>query len=368
MKKLLILTVALLTIFTLASCGKNKYEPVESTEEESRTVMTLSYGGKSFDVKYELYRMIFLTNRELVDGGDVSVWSSADKDEYVKKMDAIILDYVTEIYSALYLAQTIGIDPYSKDMDETVSEYVRISVEGNGTDISGHGSYEAFLASLKEMNMNYSVQDLLLRYATVKEKIYEYYGGETDAVLGDMKGELVYTREDVREYYESDDSARVLQLFFAANVKDMQNMQSYRAALTERAGNDESVAAYIINRCPIALSGDILDENDEVVGITVGKHELDSLRYANYTEAALALQAGELSEIIEVMQDEKYYYILYALEKTDGYFEDHYDRIEKSYVDHAIGKKLYDVKSALTQSATYSAVYSDISHGDISMN
>ena len=61
MKKLIALLLILAAILTLSSCKKNFYEPVESTELEATTVMTLKYGGRTYEVKYELYRAFFLT-------------------------------------------------------------------------------------------------------------------------------------------------------------------------------------------------------------------------------------------------------------------------------------------------------------------
>ena len=59
LKKLIcaLLTVAML--LALISCGD--YEPVPSTADEARTVMTFRIEGEKYELKYELYRCLFLT-------------------------------------------------------------------------------------------------------------------------------------------------------------------------------------------------------------------------------------------------------------------------------------------------------------------
>ena len=368
MKKFITSLIILLALFALAGCG-SEYKPQKSTKEESRVVMTLNFDGDSYQVKYELYRMLFLNNKSLVDGGDASVWSGPDKDKYIAEIDKIIAESAAEIYAVFHVGKELGIKPYSNEIDKEVEELIRISVEGNGGDVVGHGSYEAFLASLKERNMNYSVQDLLLRYTLVYDRIAQHYGGETDAVLGKMEGELEYTKEDVRAYYESSDSARVLQLFFADGVKSYSDMQAYRNALTELAGNPLSVAQYIIQRCPLVPSGDIFDDKNNVVGITVGKHELDLALYESYVSAALALHPGAVSDVITLTVDgTKTYYVLYGLEKTEEYFTNHYARVEASFIEHTVGKKLDGIKNALADSAQTTGKYEKINHAEISMD
>ena len=122
MKKILALFLLISTLFTMISCSKGKYEPVESTEEEKRTVMTMQIDGDEYEVKYELYRALFLNYKSSVDGGDSSVWSGDNKAQYVEKIDAMILDRITEIYSAFAICKRIGFDVYSKDVEKKINE------------------------------------------------------------------------------------------------------------------------------------------------------------------------------------------------------------------------------------------------------
>ena len=62
MKRIIATLLVLATILTVSACKKKaNYDPIESTEEEARTVMTFVMDEKEYEVKYELYRAFFLT-------------------------------------------------------------------------------------------------------------------------------------------------------------------------------------------------------------------------------------------------------------------------------------------------------------------
>ena len=171
MKKVLAVAVALLTLFSVTACA-GKYKPVKSTREEAETVMRFNFDGEEYEVKYELYRALFLNYKNQVDGGDPSVWSGDNSEKYAKEIDALILNRAAEIYSVLAFAGKLGFDPYSKDIEKEISSRIEMSVDGNGADVVGFGGdYDAYLNSLKEINLNYSVQTLMLRYSIMLEKI-----------------------------------------------------------------------------------------------------------------------------------------------------------------------------------------------------
>ena len=364
MKKLSLLIFAILSsLMLLISCGEEKYEPVPSTEEEARVVMTFELEGETYEIRYELYKMLFMNNHSLIDGGDVTVWAGADKDRYIEEMNELIVNRASEIYSVLHLAEKSGIDPYSKAINDAVYSNIKISVEGNEADVVGHGSYEAYLKSLAERNMNYSVAELLIRYSVVYDKIKTLFSGEEHEVFGKLEGALEYDEDDVRAYYDSEDSARILHLFFAKEVKSLEAMENYRSNIAS-CETAQEVALYIMNTFSPVLDTDILKDK-KVSGVMVGRHELDNSNYEEYTSAALSLLPGEASRVISVTQDKEYYYIIYKLEKTEDYFEKFYDRVENSYVDHTIGRLLFEVKEGLSDSLNFSTNYNGINHYDI---
>jgi hypothetical protein len=90
MKKITALLLAVILILPLAACSK-KYEPQESSPLEATTVYTLSLDGKTYEVKYELYRALFLNFKSQIDGGDESVWQGENSEEYIDKINSTVL-------------------------------------------------------------------------------------------------------------------------------------------------------------------------------------------------------------------------------------------------------------------------------------
>ena len=88
MKKIISAVLVLISILTLTAC--TKYKPQKSTKEESETALTLSIGETKYDVPYEVYRTFFLNYRDVIDGGDHSVWQGAEKDKYIKEIESVI--------------------------------------------------------------------------------------------------------------------------------------------------------------------------------------------------------------------------------------------------------------------------------------
>ncbi len=365
MKKIAAALLIILTLLSAVSCS-GSYKPVKSTKEEAKTVMTVSYDGEDYDIKYELYRAFFLNFKNEVDNGNADAWKSDGAEEYIKKINGMIADNSVKIYAAFALAESLGIDVYSKEFDNEIEEYVRIGVEGNGSDIKGHGGdYEKYLVSLKEMNLNYSVSTLLIRYQLALEAINEYYAGKVDEVLGNVGGDFEIKEEDVRNYYFGEECARLLHIFYAEGVKSDGELLSIRDAMSKET-DALGVALYIINHSS-GLESDLI-KNKKVSGMIIGKYAMNDLYYSKYTEAAFSLDSGELSEVIKISGNSGGSYIIYKLDKSEEHFSDNYETIKTSYIDNMIGKKLFDIEEQMKTGINYTKNYDSISHFDISMD
>lgn len=365
MKKILALTLVLITVFMLGGC--NKYKPVKSTKEESRVVMTVNIGGDEYDVRYELYRALFLNYKESVDGGDGSVWSGDDAQKYVDEINEIIIYHVAEIYSVFSFAKELGIDPFSKEIDGEIESRIETSVESVEALGGFDGDYDAYLSSLKAGNLNYSVQVLMLRYRIMLEKINEYYVGTEDEVLGALPGDFEFTKEDVKNFYESDECARFLHAFVGKNK--MKDAKGHADALRDKILNTDSeinIALLIINNTT-AVESDLI-VGKKLSGITLGKASISDGIYETYRDAAFSLDAGELSEVIEVGGSEPGYCLIYALEKNDEHFERCYESVKNAYLDNAIGKKLATLANSAVSGAEFTKEYDNVVHGGISMD
>ena len=380
MKKIIAIMLALVTIFSLFSCSFNKateYPAVESTEEEARTVMTLSIDGNTYDVRYELYRAFFLTYKSDVDGGDESVWSGDSKDEYISKIDEMIVDRVVEIYSAFAVCKRIGFDPYSKDVDKKIKENIRISVEGGSygsTTLEGYESYDAYLAALKSLNLNYSVQVLLLRYAIAIDAIDTHYIGTASSDDIDVNvsiGAIEYTKDDVREFYFSDDCVRVLRANFQKGISSnpQDKAEKLRNKMEEAAATPGSLKEKEDAVFRAIVSNGLYSNTAEIKnGYVIGKYNLERSYYGNMTDAALSLSEGEVSQPIDVVSDvEDSYYILYRSYKNDELFEANYEDVKYVYLMNYVGEIAHGVASELKKSVTYTDVMSTLDHAAIGM-
>ena len=367
MKKIyLIFTIFLLTVL-LVSCSE-EYEPVESTAEEKTVVMTLSYEGSTYEIKYELYRALFLNLKRDVDGGDNTVWSGDKKDEYIEKIDALIIERVSEIYSVFHIANKIGIDIYSDEFDEIVKDYIKASVEGgsiNSTQIDGFGGdYDKYLESLREMNLNYSVQDLLLRYSIASEKIQLHYAGNLDTeehIENTVTGAINYTEEDIREFYDSNDCVRVIRGFFSSEIYTKEKAEQFRDEIA-KLNSEREVAIYIINRTTAGAS-------DIINGELIATHNLERRYYKELVDGVFMLTAFETGPVYEISTGyEDGYIVIYRTIKSEEYYESCYDEIVRVYVDNEIGKIIDSTSDSLFNGAAKKDYLNSLDRSEISMD
>ena len=368
MKKIIALLMIFALVFAITSCGDEKYPPVQSTELESQVVMTVNFEGKTYNVKYELYRALFLNLCDSVDGGDKSVWSGSNKEEYIGRIDEIIKRDIADIYSVFHVADKIGIDVYSKEFDKAVKEFIEVSVEGGYYDeqfLEGFdGSYDKYLDSLKDMNLNYSVQDMLLRYTLATEKIFEYYAGYLDGeyLPESVPGKLEYTREDVRGFYESDGGVKVIRAYLPKSYFTRERAEEIRNTIAERANyGDDEVINYIIGTTSTAAS-DVKD------GEVIGRHNLDKMYYTELEETAFALNYFEVSDVIEISTGyDEGYTILYKIAKSDEHFEDSYEAIASVYVQNEIGKIFDTASLGIFDSIRLTQILTNLDRANITM-
>lgn len=366
MKRLLSFLLIFALLLSLSACGG--YEPVESTEEEARTVMTLTLDGKTYEVRYELYRAMFLTYKESVDGGDDSVWSGENSRKYVEAIHSMIVARITDVYAVFHLCDKVGINLYSSSIENQIKDYIKDGVEGGiygGESVGGHATYEDYLKALARLGHNYSTQVLILRYSIAINLLTEYYAGTIkDATLDDslVGGALTFTKEDVKEFYEGDDSVRVMSAFVQSKYYGaLGRAESLRAKMISSAGNDDAVAQ--------TIGSNSMSVNQDVKrGIVIGRHSLDEENYGAMTEAAFSTAVGSVSDIVTITAGDSYhqgYYILYRVDKSDEHFEECYDEIASVYVENEIGRLLYDIQCALTESATASELLSSLDYSKI---
>lgn len=346
----LVFTMAL----SLASCGE-KYKPIESTDEEKRTVMKISYDGEKYEVRYELYRALFLELKASVDGGNNDVWSGADKEKYVKAIDELIYQRIAEIYAIFHLCEKADIDVYSDDFDEKIEEIIEATVDGDYF----KEDYDKYLSYLKEMNHNYATQELMLRYNLASEALAGYYMGSfNDEGLGDNVeiGQIKYTKEDVKNFYlDESKSRRVIIMQLDENFFSEERALEIRNSLASQTNENDAIicAGKIIGQPPIEV---------------VGKYTYDKFYYSEMTDAAFALEIGEASDVITLRTDDfDGYVILYRLAPTESFFDSAYSEIAISYTYNEFGSTLESVRAAITNAITPTDTLKELDRSTVSM-
>ncbi len=362
-RNILIFLLIIGTLLSLAGC--TKYKPQESSDKEAETVLTITYDNNSYEVPYELYRTFFLNYKKRVDGGDNTVWQGENKAEYINEIEELIFDSIAEIYAVFHLCLEEDIDPHSRSVDKVIENYIIASVEGGSVDgmrFSGHGGdYDAYLNSLKERNMNYSVQEILYRYAICSELLDEHFSKKIN-----NKGDASFTKEDVKSFYDSDSCVRVIERFFPL-LTELDKEQNTEEKISEirhgmllRATDEDDLCTYLIS-----TSG----YNDDLRnGVLIGKYSHDRNSYGELTDAAFSLSHHEVSEIIKVINGTSDgYYLLYKVEKSDEHFNKCYNSIEAIYIANMIGEELNTAKTGLIGGIERADALINIDHSKISM-
>ena len=362
MKKLIALMLILATLILAVGCKKDKYPEIKSTKEEARVMMSFEVDGDKYEMKYELYRALFLNFSQHYDKGDKSFWDNEDSKDELAEINTKISNYALDIFATLHLAKKIGFDPYSDEAEKTIREYITESVEGSDELLGFGGDYDAYIDSLAAANMNYSVHKLILRYSIAYEKVIEYYTGTKDPSnpTENKDGSLKYDRDSVDDFYNSEDAVRVSRVIINATAKTYEQAKAIRDQIAACSTTDEILDIAV--RSTATIDSDVTD------GILIGTYTLDEAYYKNATDVAFALGSGETSEVITVVTDSEYeYWVLYGREKTDAHFNECYEDIESAYISQQIGKDINSVKMALRNSATETDTYKNLKHSEVKM-
>ncbi len=351
-KKIFAIILALSMLLLLISCGEKSYKPVPSTKEEAETVFNLG----EFAVPYELFRTFFLTNKDVIDGGDSGVWLGSEAPEYRQKAIDMIIPQICDIYAMFTLCGVNGIDIYSDEIEERINELVKISVEGgviNGDIVAGHSSHKEYLNYLKQMHMNDSVSRLIMRYSICEEILLEKIIAESE-----------HTTEDVYEFFNSDECVHITwlyrQYFYSEYFSAEQDLQLVKKAHT--AMKDAENYSDIVKILVQYSSGSSADEIEN--GFYIGRYTLDPQDMKEITDAAFSLKAGEYSDIIE-----NYYgaYIVYVMEKDEAYLETdkNYERIAELYINNEFYKSFEKCKESLQNSIAFTDYFKSLNFAEI---
>ncbi len=344
----LLLALILLSL-SLSACGGEKYPMRPSSVEEQETVLTLGEDAVPFEVLHTFFTNAAFSEKDYGDG-------YFDGDEGKAHFDTVMEKAITdmaEIYALFAHCRSVGIDPYSKEIDEKVSSYVEKNMDGGefaGYNLPSFADYDAYLEYLeKNFHMNDSVSRLLLRYAACEEALIEHYNRSYS-----------YTREDVASFFASDDCIRVnwfRQVGYEAGkglpYEDaLRLMQSAQENLRNAAGSQSKLEAVFINSFPPSSTSEIQN------GFYIGRYTWDPAYLGELTEMAFSLLPYGVSEIFEATDGGLY--IVYRLEKSEDDFAASYESIEALYLSEKMYEALAVKKADLLNAVTYAEGFSSL--------
>lgn len=358
MKKLLSILLLVGVMLTLFSCSSegDGYAPVEQTEEESQTVVSMTFGEDRFDVPFDIYRALFLNMKSTVDGGDDSVWSSKDKEIYIEKINGYVFDMLAEIYSAFALCKKLGYDMYSDSVNAAISDYVANMVDGVYS-----GDYDGYLADLKAANLNYSAQELMIRYTFAEEVLEERYISMVNTSDSDNLyfGSEKYSKNDVLAFYNSSKASRVLYTSISAFLTNAESR-------AEELADDLSAASEL----GVDAVKDFFGQNSSLTipeiknGIVITQNTLSS-DSAILAEAAEKMPVGSSSDIIVGTGTSCVYYVMYKMEKSSEHFSEKYTEIATIFLKDKLGEKRNSAKAELLETLTQSDFLKNLNYSEI---
>ncbi len=334
LRRIISAAVALAAAVCLCACSAE----LGSTEEESRTVMTVD----EWEVPYEMYRYaVMMTLRDRVDAifgnaeGDAEIAvsgedadkASAETEDAAQRISAAVegmsdgeraelAEYVREhsvetivnIYSLFTAAKEAGIDPFGEMLDSLTDmkmEELRATYKND----------KEYLETIRLFFMNDSVYSVLTRYELVFDRLYELYVKE---------GKIDTSDEAVIEYMSGDDAVRVKQILISferhSETEALELAEKVLGELGAYIGEDGLVDPEQFDRLTDSYGEDLyMFKNRDGYYISRGYSD------AELETAAFGLEIGEMSGAVRTSAG---YSILLRQEKELSYIEDNVSKLK----------------------------------------
>lgn len=311
-------------ILSLASCqGENS--PIESSEEDLRTVMTID----GYEVPYEQFRYFFMNFKDQYENGDEDVWNKEGAEEVKKELDDSIVNALRGVYAVIDLCKDYDISMDDKDVKEGTQAKIDETV-------ASYGGSKEYTAALKENYMTDSVYRFLVSVDLCENKLYN--------ALLDLKV-IDDSNEAALENINGPDFIRTIQILIKNDAgDDVEENRKTAGELLERINNGEDFDT-LIGR----YSEDLSMTPD-------GYYSTHLELIEEYEKAALELEIGEVSDVVETYAG---FHIIKRLQKEEQYITEHFDELRIQYLTSAFysmleveKEKLNVTKNSLYESFT----------------
>lgn len=349
-KRLLLFVLVLASILALSACSA--YPEEKGTDEERMKIASLD--GHLYPT-YDLYRFVFLSNKQNL------LREGVEGDALFAACDAAAKEEIYRLYALFSLCEKNEIDPYSKEIDKEVNALLKELIEGDGKGNEGYGSFEAYLAAIKENYMTDRVSRLYIRYAVCEARLAKALTEKEAFKVSD---------EDLAAFYNGEELVNVMWAYFSPEMQHFNDPALVAAVINNAKNTKNSEDFYKIAVNYQNLFFNMTEEMEG--GVLVAKRQL-SLEYKALTDAIFALSEGQTSEEIRIGYSEKSksygIYIAHRLAKPtlDLTNEEQRAEVEESYKLNAFYKLLEEEAARLKQNTRYYDFYHTITLETVTM-
>ena len=341
----LLLCLSLLLTVSLCACG---YKPVASTAEEGRAVFFLD---GTHEVKYELFRFVFLQKKQAESDGNEEYFANKNKTELFERYAEEAEAEAAKVYAMFSLCSKYGIDPYSEEIEEEITETLKQTIKGDDA-TPGYGSQKAYLEDIKSQFLNDSVYRLYLRYDVCERRLA--------AKL--KQDDIIQAKwEDVFSYYNGEETVRDTWILIPYS-----NLEGYTAGMKQTLWAEASEKSNADFTSMAAQYATIQSAEEMATGIYFGKYEYDTL-YKELVDTAFSLAEGETSEPFYSGDG---LYIVRRLPKDVQYLADESNRdlLNEGYMLNAFGQMLAEEELRLLDAISYTDYYATLTFDSIKMS
>ncbi|MBP3376169.1 MAG: peptidylprolyl isomerase [Clostridia bacterium] len=347
--KLICLALAAIMVFPLASCSKDLFEGVESTEEELRAVGTVA----DYDVLYdELYYLIMSCKDMMKNKYGEDIWKDeASGAEYGDELRKMVLERITANYAVLTLCEEYG---YKNALEKSdVVEYVNDEIDNMICALAMQNGIKVELGESLTGKLTYKYEEggrakayeifkeaLVLTY--LNERVMrltlgtEFAFGELTDILTGKKEEIIYKEADIEAFMFSDK-------FICTRHILIQNDKGDDIA-ANRALAEEAYQKYLSGESMDKLIGSKYNE-DVTMAPTVGYYFTYGEMDEAYEKAAFALKVGEVSGIVETDDG---FFIIERREKSSTYMLGNFEPLAQQITYALVNQKLTDRQKELS--------------------
>lgn len=317
-------------IIGLCACG----DPLEPTEEEAQTVLTID----GMDVPYAFYRALVLSCRDRL-AKDPSVWGDPQQAATLEEeIRTEVLQALRDFYAVFSLCKEYDIDIN----DSYIMEQVDQALEEQ---MAQYDDTEAYIAALEDEYMNHSVNQLMEQREVCNSTLYY-------AMLN--SGVIETDPDALREIIDSDAFIRVKQILIVGEQTSVADDGSFftppeqhtneEARQIAEQAREEYLAGADFDRL-VEKYGESLYMTSNHDGYYLCRGMWDPVN----EEAAFSLVVDQVSQVIE---SEQGYSVFLRCEKEEEYIENHFDELCQDYYKASFGLALEEQSASLQVETT----------------